>query len=1067
MENGIGPTIPKITRPEAGGILPPERLFNKLDDGVKRPAIWICGPGGAGKTHLLSSYIESRQLSSIWYQVDGGDTDVAGFFYYLGMAGNRIKPGPKGSLPILTSDYSMGLSGFTYRFFEELFDRMVNPGLLVFDNLQEIPENAPVHRVILDGLSRMPEGLNVAIISRRDPPPAFYRLISKRKLAVIGWDELRMTRDEFVRAAWVLGGGELDEDMAGELHTRLEGWIAGLILALEQGRYNGVSPTSVPSGDLQSSLNYFVGEIWDRAEDKIREFLLQTSLLPTLTPAMAEELTGLGRSERILSDLCDHNLFTFRLAGESGRYRYHTQFRKFLEGRARETMSENRFAELMKKAATVLMEDNQCSAAAELFIEIRDWDGLSDLIIQRAQHMVRTGRFETLDKWLAALPDERLIDDPWLMYWMGIGTMQKNQAAARAALTKAHEAFSQRGDLPGMWMSWAALVSCLIYCWGDMQEVQVNIDRFNQMHEKYGGFPSSEIEIHVLPVVLYAYLNARPYPQEISVWIERTKTLLKNPSDIGQSWRLFGPLLNYLVRAGRMQEARTYLSYLLPKMDDPDLPPFFRIWNRSLTSLFQFVSAETKEGVQTVEEGLEEAERTGIRGLDGILSTRAAYCALSDTDLNAAQKYLSRCHSDLDPGNMLHRTHLLYLDGWLALCQGDTDRAYHLMMECHRTSLETGAPFFIAIGRLGLVHLMIEKGMFEEARQQLSKVTLEARRMDSKHLLHQIHMALAWFYMNTGDKGKLKWNLDRFFSIGRVNQLFNFPMWRPAVISRLCAAAINADIETEHVRELIGKRGLVPEAAFNGIEKWPWPLKIYTFGRFEILKDGEPVKFTGKIQQRPLDLLKTLIAYGGRRVNVEKLMDALWPESEGDAAQRAFDITLHRLRKLMGNGKAILLKDGKLSLNPDLCWVDVWAFERSAGAAEFATDLSPNSNVGSAIDSFNGLFLPNDESKAWTVPLREKTWSKYLRLVEKMGKDLERRGAVYQAIDLYLKALERNDKVESLHRRLMVCYEQVGQRSEALAAYRRCQRTLSASLGINPNPETKALYDKLNSSPSA
>jgi ATP/maltotriose-dependent transcriptional regulator MalT/DNA-binding SARP family transcriptional activator len=1067
MGNGIEQTIPKITRPEAGGILPPERLFRKLDDGVKRPAIWVCGPGGAGKTHLLTSYIESRELSSIWYQIDRGDTDVAGFFYYLGIAGNKIKSEQMGSLPILTSDYSMGLSRFAYGFFEELFARMEKPGLLILDNLQEVPDQGLVYRVLLEGLSRIPKGLNVAIISRRDPPPSFSRLISKRKLTTIGWDELRLKREEFIKAARSLGGVELDEELILKLHAKLEGWIAGLVLALEQRRHDGPDSTSLPTGDLQSILNYFVSEIWDRARSEVREFLLQTSFLQTFNPEMAEKLTGINRADRILSNLCDHNLFTFRLAGESSRYRYHTLFRKFLRVKARETMSEDRFAKLMQKTVTVLKENDQYHAAAELYVESGDWERLCRLIRQRAQHLIRTGRSETLNRLLSVLPEDCLTEDPWLMYWKGICAMQQNQSVAKMFLTRAHEVFSRREDLPGMWMSWADLVSCLIYYWGDMQEVQVRIDRFKQMHEKYGGFPSSEVETHVLPAVLYSYLNARPYPQEISVWIERTKTLLQNSRDIGQSWRLFGPFLNYLLRAGRIQEAKTYLSYLLPKMDDPDQLPFFRIWNRSLTSLFQFIAGETKAGVRTVEIGLEEAERTGIRGLDGILSTRAVYCSLSDADLSIAEKYLGRCHRDLDPGNMLHRTHLLYLDGWLALCQGDNDRAQYLMMECHRSSLETGSPFFIAIGRLGMVHVMIEQGMFEEARQQLSKVILEARRMDSKHLLHQIHMVLAWLYLNTGEKGKLNWNLRRFFSVGRVNHLFNFSLWRPAVISRLCAAALDADIETEYVGKLIRRRGLVPDSASHRVEKWPWAFKIYTLGRFEIMRDAEPVRFTGKVQQKPLDLLKALIAYGGRRVSAEKLMDTLWPESEGDAAQRAFDITLHRLRKWMGNGKAILLKDGKLSLDPEQCWVDIWSFERLVGAAESDMPSTSNSDVFRALATFRGLFLPNDESKAWTVPLRERTWSKYLRLVEKLGTEFESSGESDQAVDLYLKALERNDKQESLHLKLMVCYERIGQKSEALAAYRRCQRTLSAALGIEPNSETKALYDRINSSPSA
>ncbi|MCK7497369.1 MAG: hypothetical protein MZW92_46165 [Comamonadaceae bacterium] len=61
------------------------------------------------------------------------------------------------------------------------------------------------------------------------------------------------------------------------------------------------------------------------------------------------------------------------------------------------------------------------------------------------------------------------------------------------------------------------------------------------------------------------------------------------------------------------------------------------------------------------------------------------------------------------------------------------------------------------------------------------------------------------------------------------------------------------------------------------------------------------------------------------------LAELLWPEADGDAAQRAFDTTLHRLRKLLGHERAVVLSEGRLSLNPTVCWVDAWTLERLIG----------------------------------------------------------------------------------------------------------------------------------------
>src|SRR4029450_8246346 len=158
----------------------------------------------------------------------------------------------------------------------------------------------------------------------------------------------------------------------------------------------------------------------------------------------------------------------------------------------------------------------------------------------------------------------------------------------------------------------------------------------------------------------------------------------------------------------------------------------------------------------------------------------------------------------------------------------------------------------------------------------------------------------------------------------------------PTTMAGVCARALEAGIEPDYVRGLVQKRGLVPESPPVEVEAWPWPLKILTLGRFEVLRNDEPVRFARKVQRKPLALLKALIAFGGRGVREELVMDALWPDAEGDAARVALASALHRLRGLLAREQAILRQEGRLSLDSRLCWVDVWAVDRLVGRAEDA-----------------------------------------------------------------------------------------------------------------------------------
>ena len=97
-----------------------------------------------------------------------------------------------------------------------------------------------------------------------------------------------------------------------------------------------------------------------------------------------------------------------------------------------------------------------------------------------------------------------------------------------------------------------------------------------------------------------------------------------------------------------------------------------------------------------------------------------------------------------------------------------------------------------------------------------------------------------------------------------------FYCWIPSLMSRLCSVALKAGIEVEYARTMIRTRGLVPEEPSADVASWPWPTRIFTLGRFEILVEDKPIDTT-RLQKKPLSLLKALIALGGERVREESL----------------------------------------------------------------------------------------------------------------------------------------------------------------------------------------------------
>ena len=118
----------------------------------------------------IASYLEARRLPTIWYRVNSGDADAATFLHYLGVAASRFGASRQPPLPPLTPEYLSSFEGFVRRHFREVFDRLPQPAVLVFDSFQELAASAALRAAVLAGLEEAPEGINIVVASRAEPP---------------------------------------------------------------------------------------------------------------------------------------------------------------------------------------------------------------------------------------------------------------------------------------------------------------------------------------------------------------------------------------------------------------------------------------------------------------------------------------------------------------------------------------------------------------------------------------------------------------------------------------------------------------------------------------------------------------------------------------------------------------------------------------------------------------------------------------------------------------------------------------------------------------------------------
>ena len=193
---------------------------------------------------------------------------------------------------------------------------------------------------------------------------------------------------------------------------------------------------------------------------------------------------------------------------------------------------------------------------------------------------------------------------------------------------------------------------------------------------------------------------------------------------------------------------------------------------------------------------------------------------------------------------------------------------------------------------------------------------------------------------------------------------------------------------------------------------------------------------------------------GGVKVGEAHLVEALWPDSEGDSGKNALEITLHRLRNLVGRDDAVLVSDGKLTLNEKVVWVDVWAFETLQSKVEDAPKSSATHTLPSSdelaektLRLYRGHFLDLEGDQSWMHGMRDILRSKFRRCLLLLGRRWEEGGDRDKAAALYRHGLELDNLAEDLYRRLMIVHQKRGQLADVVEVYAaagRCFRWYSA-----------------------
>lgn len=1062
----------KIFRPTVADILPRERLFEKLDQARSSPVIWISGPAGSGKTTLVSSYLDSRKLPCIWYEIDETDRDIVSFFYHLRLAAENAMPGMELPLPELSHEQIVNLPPFTANFFFDLTSSLTTPFLLVFDNYQNVMDETVLRQVFIQAAGKISSGTNIIIISRTEPPSPFSRLLARRELTALGWKDIKLDLEEFKRIIKIHVKHRISEKTMRDLHQKLEGWVAGLLLVSEYLRLENADPEYVLGSLPREYFDYFAKEILEKLEPEVRDLLLKTSFLEAFSPEMADKLADLSQSEVVMDYLHSHNLFVEKVGRAPLYYRYHHLFREFLINQARKSFSQQKIKEVTQKAAMILLESEHVEESVDLLIESEEWEALAEVVIKMAPSLIDQGRHHTLSSWLDFLPVKMLGKDPDLLYWKGRNLMPINPAESRRVHKSAMKLFRTAGNWDGVYRTWTGQIATFVINQVDLETLDELIDQFEELKQKCPPPEDILSQARIAASMFFALVFRRPTHPDVEIWKDRALDLTERSGSVNlQIWALFTWALMSRFR-GDLMALRSAMEAIRKEVRKPGVRSFNRIMSCAFGAIDYFYQYDPEACLREAEAGLRIAGESGVHGWDPLLVAQRINIMLSEGDLEAAEAGLEEMVEHLNTASPHDRSYYHSRYAWYALLKGDFPLAFHNAEIGLKLAEKGGLPENYAQHQLLMGITALEMERIDLVEESFRNAMQCGQEMGNNLVILICLLLRARLAYRRKDNSSGDNYLKKAFTISREHGYINWHFWQSDVMTDLCVRALQAGIEVEYVQGLIQKRKLVPPRRSIGFVEWPWPVRVYTLGRFEVVVDNNPITSSGKGQQKPLDLLKAIICYGGRDVSEDQIVDALWPDASGDHSHQNFTITLHRLRKMLGVKDAVQLSSGQVSMNPDLCWIDCQALEgllmdldsQLMGDPQEEVVRSAMTGAGKVLGLYKGHFLEQDAQIAWKISIQERIKSKYLQVMEKLGQCCGNLQMWSEAAGLYRKILDVDDLAENTYRKLMVCYQKLGRKAEALAVCRRCIDTLSGTLDVEISPETQSLCDEIRNS---
>jgi two-component SAPR family response regulator len=249
------------------------------------------------------------------------------------------------------------------------------------------------------------------------------------------------------------------------------------------------------------------------------------------------------------------------------------------------------------------------------------------------------------------------------------------------------------------------------------------------------------------------------------------------------------------------------------------------------------------------------------------------------------------------------------------------------------------------------------------------------------------------------------------------------------------------------------------------------PLRVQTLGGFRVWCYGAEIATTAWGREKAIHLFQFFITVRRQFVHKEQIIDRLWPEIELEKGDRDFKVALNAINKALEPNREAREESRfthryglAYGLNFENVWLDAEVFEQLIAAGNQANmERNPARAIdcyATAVHLYHGDYLPERRYEDWTSAERERLQLMALNTMTVLASLLIER-APLESLRLAQRVLSIDPVWEDAYRLQMRAFAAQRNRPMALKTYEKCVAVLNEEFGVEPLPETTALYQQI------